>query len=366
MGEPGPYAVPGWVTYPEKEWLRATPAEMGFDPVGLTQLLSDSSPRPAAFGGFVADPTRWGAVLTRGGYLIQSWGNPAYRYQSASLGKNFTWVLAGLAMEDGLVGLDDLIRETWTGEKQLSHPHKYLDCGHHRTLTWRHLLERTGGFVVGNGYHWRKRSGGAEWDIGKDYYGGIPEWAKWTGDPFYDNYAHVRPGETRHYSSGGYWRLTQALTALWDRDLKDLLDERLFSHMGVPADRWEWTPGRVLYETRDWYPAVPGYGEYCDPPYEINGHIVRGGPGWVVMNSEGLARFGLLVATRGIWNGERLLGAEYLPDLRYGVGIHVTSGDTDSYIAIGKVNAAGIPPLEAFRKLATGSVVGCGPAEDRG
>ena len=89
-----------------------------------------------------------------------------------------------------------------------------------------------------------------------------------------------------------------------------------------------------------------------------------GGPGWVVMSSEDLARFGLLVATNGIWNGHRLLGAEYLPDLRYGVGIHVTAGDTDSYIAIGKVNTAGLPSLEAFKKLATGPAVAGAPTKD--
>ncbi len=32
-------------------------------------------------------------------------------------------------------------------------------------------------------------------------------------------------------------------------------------------------------EPPDWvvYPAVPNYGEYVGPPYEVNGHVVRGG-----------------------------------------------------------------------------------------
>ena len=39
-----------------------------------------------------------------------------------------------------MVSPDDLVSEAWTGEGELSHDHKYLDRGHHTTLTWRHLL----------------------------------------------------------------------------------------------------------------------------------------------------------------------------------------------------------------------------------
>ena len=81
-----------------------------------------------------------------------------------------------------------------------------------------------------------------------------------------------------HLCSGGYWRLGQALTALWDRDLKQVLQDGLFSHLDIPADRWDWLPGRVVHDTRDFYPAFPGHGEYIDPPYEVNGHVVRGAP----------------------------------------------------------------------------------------
>ena len=41
---------------------------------------------------------------------------------------------------------------------------------------------------------------------------------------------------------------------------------------------------------------------------EIDGQVVRGGPGWVVISARDLARWGLLVATGGEWNGERLIG----------------------------------------------------------
>ena len=70
----------------------------------------------------------------------------------------------------------------------------------------------------------------------------VPEWANWSGDPFYDNYSHIEPGAIGRYSSGGMWRLAQPLTALWNRDLKEVLDEKLFSKIMIPSDRWDWLP----------------------------------------------------------------------------------------------------------------------------
>ncbi|MBL7134144.1 MAG: CocE/NonD family hydrolase, partial [Phycisphaerae bacterium] len=168
-------------------------------------------------------------------------------------------------------------------------------------------------------------------------------WAKWTGDPLFDNYAHAAPGTVRKYSSGAYVRLGQALTALWDRDLKDVIQEKVLRHIGIPADRWGWLPGKVVHDTKDFYPDIPGYGEYVGPPYKINGHVVRGGPGWVVMSSEDLARFGLLIATGGVWKGKQLVDPKFLPNLQYGVGIHAFAGDADTMVGYAKINTGGFP-----------------------
>ena len=184
----------------------------------------------------------------------------------------------------------------------------------------------------------------------------IPEWAKWTGDPFYDNYAHAEPGTIGIYSSGGMWRLNQALTALWDQDLKRVLDERLFRKIGIRADGWDWIPGRIVYENKDFYPHMLGYGDFLDPPYEINGHVVRGGGGWVVMSAEDLARFGLLVATGGIWEGERLIDSEWVRSHGGGNG-SLVAGDAETYIACGIVTTVGLPGFEIFKELVISPVV---------
>ena len=344
-------AIPDWGTYPEEAWEPVAGSDVGVDTAGLTSYLDSLDVRGASWEGEVHGDREWGVVLTRGGYLLRSWGNPDYKFQTASLGKAFTWTLFGLAVDDGLVSPEDLVLETWTGHGELSHPHKYLDQGHHRNLRWRHLLGardlygHDAGFPpVTNGYFWRKGSS-AQMQTQADL--GIPEWARWTGDPFFDNYAHAEPGTVRTYSSGGMWRLSQALTHLWHADLKDVLDQRVFGRIGVPADRWDWVPGRTVFESKDWYAHMPGYGDYIDPPYELGGHVVRGGPGWVVMSASDLARFGHLVATGGVWRGERLISPEWIRGHSGGNG-SLVDGESAHFTAIGRVTAVGIDfPLPA-------------------
>jgi len=310
-----------------------SPEAAGLDHAALERILAKAQLGPAGWGGTKPGRDQWGAVLVRGGYLVYTWGNPQYRTQSASLGKCLVRALFGISVERGVIKPDEPVWKTWTGRGQLSHPHKYMDNQRHCNITWRHLLEHEAGFVLESGYHWRRRIG---------FHAKLAPGVRWTGDPLFDNYAHLPPGQRRHYSSGGYVRLGQALTAAWNRDLKDVLQEYLFDPLGIPPDRWDWLSARTVHERRDFYPAYPGYGEYVDPPYEINGHVVRGGAGWFVLSAEDLARFGWLIATRGVWKGERLVGPQWLRG-HAGVGIHVVAGDPETLVAIAKINTAGFP-----------------------
>ena len=205
--------LPDWVTYPEQQWRRISPSEAGLDAERFEQLVSESHVHGAAWEGETHEGDDWGAMVTRGGYLVHSWGDPDYSYQTASVAKAFTRALVGLAVWEGRIHEDDPICRTWTGERQLSHPHKYLIEGHHSKLTWRHLIGRAndtskhyGGFPVTNGYFWRKRayahsrrgfvngSFTGRPDAKDDPGEPVPPWATWTGDPLFDNYAHVEPG----------------------------------------------------------------------------------------------------------------------------------------------------------------------------
>lgn len=336
--------IPAWVTFPEDEWMSITPAEAGLDVEKWEHFLAKRDVKGATFGGEEHTANKWGTVFTRGGYIVHTWGNRNYKFQTASLGKAFVWAIFGFAVDEALVDPDEPIHKIWTGEGQLSHRHKHLNRGHHKNLTWRHLLgsqhasEHYGGFPIERGSQWLKD--GAEYSTtGPNPQ--IPAWANWTGDPWYDNYSHVEPGTVSHYSSGGYWRLAQALTFLWHRDLKTILDEKLFSKIGIPANRWDWPTGRTIKDNKYLYRALPDAYTYLDAPYEIDGQVVRSGPGWVVMEASDIARFGHLLATDGNWKGEQLIAPQWLR--RHGGGNgSLVSGESQYYTAMGRVTTQGI------------------------
>jgi len=337
--------VPDWVTYPEADWKQITPQEAGLDPALFDAWRAGLGVKGANFGGEDHTVDKYGAVLTRGGYLVHAWGDRHYRFHTASVGKALTWAVLGFAVADGLIDPDEPIHKVWTGEGQLSHEHKYLDRGHHEKLTWRHLIGRRdeslhwGGFPMEIGNRWMERRTGLEEN---DAVPGVAEWANWTGDPYYDCYSHAEPGTVSVYSSAGFWRLGQALTAVWGRDIKDVVQERLFDAIGISAERWGWIPGSEVKDQKYFYPAIPDTYTYLDPPYEIGGNVVRSGPGWVVISASDLARFGHLNATRGIWNGERIIDADWLRG-HSGGNKSGASGESKHFTAMGVVTTVGLP-----------------------
>jgi CubicO group peptidase (beta-lactamase class C family) len=318
--------------YPEARWSPLSPAQAGFRHPEFGQEVARCRPTPSTFWGEQHAAEDVAGVLTRGGYLVQTWGRwEDHCYQTASVGKAFTLALLGLASEKLGLDPDEPVWHTWTGSGQLSHPHKHMDNGRHHRITWRHLAAHEAGFAIESAYHWRRREIPAE------------PWiqANWTGDVLYDMCA-LRPPGQRYYSSANYVRLGQALTALWEADLKQVLDRELFGRMGIAADRWRWLSLAEVRGMRGLYPAAPGYAEYADPPFEIGGHPVRGGPGWVCMTAADLARFGLLVACGGQWRGERLLGGEWLIS-KSGGNCSTVVGDRTTFVAGARVATAGLP-----------------------
>lgn len=317
---------PDWVVFPDEEWEELGTEQAGFEEPELTNALTPFSPRPAAFWEN-HQPDEYAAVLTRAGYLVKKWGRTRdYLWQTASVGKAFTRAALGLAVYRLGLNPDKPVWHTWTGLGAFSHARKSLDNATHAAITWRHLADHTAGFGIENGFEWR-------WADPAN----LEPWqaANWTGDPVFDMISFRPPGQYS-YSSANFIRLGQALTAFWGLDLKTVLDRELFSKIGIPADRWSWMSLREVYQNIRMYPEMPGYGHYADEPHEINGAVVRGGPGWVLMSAEDLARFALLVATSGVWKGKKLLSAEWLISKGGGNG-SALFGDRTTFVAGSRV-----------------------------
>ena len=115
-----PAALPDWVIFPGDTWQSISPEAAGLDAAGFGAFLGTLNPRGAAFGGEDHTGDKWGAVLTRGGYLLHTWGDPTYRFQTASTGKALMFALVGLAATDGLIDPNEPVNRSWTGEGQLS------------------------------------------------------------------------------------------------------------------------------------------------------------------------------------------------------------------------------------------------------
>ena len=269
-------------------------------------------------------------VITKNGYLVAEFGDSdLVAVQSSSVGKAFAGLTIQLLIDKGwLDSADDPIHKYWTGEGELTDPSKYMDNDRHKSITFRHLDKMLGGFPISNGWTWSRCSD-------------VPDWATCSGNPMSDNHAHIQPGEYR-YSSGGRWRLHQALTAIMCLSMKDFLDQELFHKMGIKAENWWMESGQVLHDDEDWYPNMPGYGLFCDPPYVINGGEVQGGGGWVYMSPKDLARIALLVANKGVWNGERLISDTDFLYNHNGGNYSSMFGDPSNMIACGQVATTGI------------------------
>ena len=120
-----------------------------------------------------------------------------------------------------------------------------------------------------------------------------------------------------------------------------MLDEGLFGKIGITPDRWEWYTGTDIQAQKYFYPKLPDSYTYLDPPFEVKGHVVRSGPGCVVISASDLARFGHLVATRGVWKGEQLIGAEWLRG-HSGGNRSGMSGESKHFTAMGVVATEGL------------------------
>jgi hypothetical protein len=350
-GSNGKQHLPSWLVYPEEEWETATPQEAGLDPKAFKEWVESKSYTVGRYGG--DNPGGYGGVLTRGGKIVATWGDPDHTWQTASVGKLFTKLALQLTQDCGRINsIHDLVQDYWVGDGRndqglLNHPGKYMTNGYHTSLKFSHLVglnypkhmvvegtDHLGGFPVTNGSMWKDKQG-------------VPDWADWhDGDADRANYAHVEPGTTTQYASGGLWRVSQAMTYVWDQDLKEMLDEQIMSKIGIPPDRWGWLSGHHV-RFCPIYPNYPDYGAFCDEPHRVRGHWVRGGGGWVVMCPKDLARVGLLLACGGWWKGEKLVNLiTYNESGHSGAGVSYCQGyrswdGTDLYASCGRLTLSG-------------------------
>ncbi len=261
-----------------------SPWPMDLDKAGNVPGLSqyEKAPWNEPLGEFLPRGETNGLVL-KGGRIAAQWGEVGRVEMTFSIAKSYISILAGLAIEDGLIGsVDDAVAKTVAGELFAS--------AHNCTITWRHLLTQT---------------------------------SEWEGTLFdkldlVDRNRQVGPGTNNNLKGthrdlqvpGTFWEyndvrvnvLSLALLQVFRKPLADVLKERIMDPIGASVT-WRWVGYRNSF-------------------VEIDGkkmQSVPGGTHWgggLQINSLDHARFALLVHSGGIWDAKRIIPEGWVNHLR--------------------------------------------------
>ena len=218
-------------------------------------------------------------LVLRNGRIVAEWGDTTRPDMSFSIAKSYLAVLAGIAVEDGLIkDVNEPVR--------LSVDSPFFADSHNGRITWLHLLQQSSewsGQLFGKSDqvdHFRQIGAGAD-NSRKGQRRDLQQ-----------------PGSIYEYNDVRVNLLSYCLMLLFGRPLPDVLRERVMDPIGASGE-WEW-----LGYSNSWV--------------DIGGarlQSVPGGSHWgggLFMGARDHARFGLLIAGRGVWAGRRLLSEEWI------------------------------------------------------
>ncbi|NQZ75706.1 MAG: serine hydrolase [Ekhidna sp.] len=286
--------------FPSKnDWLTKEPKEVGLKKNELDQAVQfakeneysgERDLRLAILKSFSREPyhklqgptkERGGpaGLIVKDGFIVASWGDTKRVDMTFSVTKSYLSTTAGLAFEDGLISSvsdkvgDYVWDETFKGE-------------HNSKITWEHLLHQTSdwsGALFGL-YDWADRP---------DRDGALDDW----------KYRALKdPGSSYKYNDVRVNVLSYSLLNVWRKPLPQVLKERIMDPIGA-STTWRWFGYDDSWITMD--------GQQMQ--------VVSGGGhhgGGVFINSEDHARFGLLFARNGSWDGERLISEDWVKMIR--------------------------------------------------
>ena len=228
-------------------------------------------------------------MILKNGHVIAQWGDTKRVDMTFSVTKSFLSTMAGLAEDQGLIAnTKDLAGNyIWDGT---------FDGAHNSKITWEHLLQQNSSW---SGELW----GGKDWADRPPNEGDIDDWKFATPK---------EPGTVMEYNDVRVNVLAYALTHVWRKPMPLVLKEQLMDKIGA-SPTWRW------------------YG-YDHAWTEIDGILMKSVTGGghsgagLFINTEDMARFGLLFLNNGKWKNEQLISEAWItkaiepskPNVNYG------------------------------------------------
>ena len=272
---------------PKGEWKTARPADVGMDSAKLQAAIDFALANPATwdfdrdqvrtFGALLGPvpKTRAGTngIILRHGYIVAQFGDVKANDPVYSVAKSFLSTVAGVAADKGLIrNVDDPVAN-------------YIkdggyDSPQNKQVTWKHHLHQTS--------EWE----GVMWGKNADFLG-VEQFGNGQRRPR----ALQAPGTFYEYNDVRINRFALSLARLFGTGVPDVLKASIMDPIGASSD-WKWVP-------------------YDNSQVEINGRMVgsvSGGTRWgggLWINSEDLARFGLLALNKGKWENRQLVSSKW-------------------------------------------------------
>lgn len=302
------------IYYPEKDWEKKDPQELGMD-ADLLKLAVDfaiasdaSAPRDLkmnhyrTFGrepfgdaiGPIKDRGDQTGIIIKNGYVVAEWGDP-YRIDIVnSVTKSFISTVVGLAYDRGLIAdIDDQVHkyvppiltydpmpignkaDDFDRKSDFFHP---FDTPHNQLITWRQMLQQNS--------DWE----GTLW--------GKPDWAD-RPSADYKEWLTTRnePGTVYEYNDTRVNALALAALSVWRNPLPEVLKEYIMDPIGA-SNTWRWYGYENAWIVLDGKPV----------------QSVSGGGHWgggMYLHAYDMARFGYLSLRNGKWKDRQLISEQW-------------------------------------------------------
>lgn len=229
----------------------AEPASMGVNPKYLLDMLNVME--GSGLDGIVL--LRDGKCILNAHFYPNDEEEPHVMYSTT---KSIVSMLIGMAVEDGLLNIDDVVMNFFP---------EYPASEGHDKLTLKHVLTMSTGHEKDT--------------IEEAYKGKDDEWLK----PFFNTKFIAEPGIKFMYENMASHVLTSILDKVLESSVIEYAVKRLFGPLGITDYKWQTSPAAI---------PIGGWGLFLKPA--------------------DMAKIGQMVLQYGIWNDEKIIGRAWLDE----------------------------------------------------